>query len=760
MNHTHNAFFGEVLRQFRKRKGLSQQRLASLIGVHRDSMSSWERGEYFPETPTMLHELARVLALDAEEKRLLFESLYGTASMLPVYNLPEHNPYFTGREQMLHQIHRHLTQTSSVAPVAPAQPLALSGLAGMGKTQVALAYAYRFRAHYHDIFWVQAETRETMIASYLVFAEQLRLPEREQQAPRQVIEAVTRWFRNHKGWLLILDNVEDMNLLHLCLPVPRQGTILLTTRQAVMAPFAHTLTLDVMTEAEGMLLLLRRAGMVAHEEPLDRVTADQQEEARVIVRAVGGLPLALDQAGTYLAETHCCLADYLALFQRQAALLLDRRGQAVDHVQSVSSTFSLCFEQVEQASPTAAALLRLCLFLVPDAIPEEMLLGAGSSDDSLLPPLPDDPVRFDDALVLLHRYSLLQRNPESKTLTIHRLVQMVLRERIDAHEQRLWAEQAVLVINSSFPTIGGQGHLWSSTPRCFSHAQACVALIEAWHIRSLEAARLLTQLGAYLVERGDYEQAFLLLKKALEMRMTLLGSQHPDVVETLNDLAIIAHYQHHDDQAETLHRQALAILTTIYGPEHPDVAQCLQNIATVCHYQGKYTETEALFQQALHMRKMLHGAAHHEVATCCNDFARLVGFQGNYGEAECLYQQALAIYEHPSIPKNEVLNHARTLVNLASLILEQGRVEQAESLCTQGLTLFEEALGTDHADTALAMNMLGQVLLAQGNVEQAQSAFERVLCIWERELAPQHPRLVQTRAYLTALESVRGKTKK
>ncbi|HLJ33618.1 MAG TPA: helix-turn-helix domain-containing protein [Ktedonobacteraceae bacterium] len=248
MNLMHNAFFGEVLWRFRKRKRLSQQRLAGYIGVHRDSISSWERGEYFPETPTTLHELARVLMLDAEEKCLLFESLYGTVSILPFYNLPEHNPYFTGREQVLHQMHQQMTTGTSVTLSGA---YAISGLGGIGKTQMALAYAYRFREHYRDIFWVQAETQETLVRSYLTFAEHLRLPEREQHEPRQVIEAIKRWLREHKSWLFILDNIEKLELLRELVPSLRQGTVLLTTRQAEVAPFAHSLALDVMTEEGG-----------------------------------------------------------------------------------------------------------------------------------------------------------------------------------------------------------------------------------------------------------------------------------------------------------------------------------------------------------------------------------------------------------------------------------------------------------------------------------------------------------------------------
>lgn len=204
-------FFGDLLKRLRRRKHFTQQQLAEQIGVHRDSISSWERGEFFPETPTMLHEIARVLDVSEDEKRLLFEALYGTASMLPLHNFPEHNPYFTGREEILAQLHAQLTTGKSVALI---QTQAISGLGGIGKTQVAIEYAYRFFAHYHDVLWVAAESRETLMTSSLTLARRLRLPEQEEREQHKVVEAVKRWLREHKCWLLILDNIEDLSLVY------------------------------------------------------------------------------------------------------------------------------------------------------------------------------------------------------------------------------------------------------------------------------------------------------------------------------------------------------------------------------------------------------------------------------------------------------------------------------------------------------------------------------------------------------------------
>lgn len=148
-----DEFFSDLLKEFRKRKKLTQSQLANRIEASREAVSLWERGEYKPETTRMVDALVLALDLNDEEKRLLFEAYLGTASVLPLHNFPEYNPYFTGRETILKSLHAHL---STGKQVALTQMQAISGLGGIGKTQVAIEYACRFREHYHDILWVVA----------------------------------------------------------------------------------------------------------------------------------------------------------------------------------------------------------------------------------------------------------------------------------------------------------------------------------------------------------------------------------------------------------------------------------------------------------------------------------------------------------------------------------------------------------------------------------------------------------------------------
>ena len=178
------------------------------------------------------------------------------------------NPYFTGREEVLKHLHSLLTKEKTAAV---SQPLALSGLGGIGKTQTAVEYAYRYRKDYQYVLWVQANTRETLLADFVSIAHLLTLPESSAQDQNETIEAVKRWFAQHTGWLLIFDNADDVSRFDAFLPAvssKNSGHVLFTTRSAVMAKRARRVEVDEMSDEEGTLFLLRRASILAPNAPL------------------------------------------------------------------------------------------------------------------------------------------------------------------------------------------------------------------------------------------------------------------------------------------------------------------------------------------------------------------------------------------------------------------------------------------------------------------------------------------------------------
>lgn len=198
---------------------------------------------------------------------------------------PDYNPCFTGREQKLMEIKKTLNNHSRVA---------LSGLGGIGKTQIATEYAYRYLNDYDYIFWVNADSQERLVSSYIKIASQLKVLERNAQDQSRVIEAVKYWFTAHGCWLLIFDNVDEIKNIKQFIPLGKHGHVLLTTQARAIGTMMARIEILEMESEEGELFLLRRAKCIEADALLNAASEADQEIAKKIVEQLGGLPLALD----------------------------------------------------------------------------------------------------------------------------------------------------------------------------------------------------------------------------------------------------------------------------------------------------------------------------------------------------------------------------------------------------------------------------------------------------------------------------------
>ena len=610
------------------------------------------------------------------------------------WNVPfRRNPFFTGREPIFTQIHRLLHAGTTTAL---SQPPAISGLGGIGKTQTAVEYAYRYRDSYLFVLWVQSNDHETLLSNFVALARLLDLSEKDAREQQKVVHAVKQWFETHTGWLLIFDNADDLAMASDYLPEGTKGHTLLTTRAQAMGGLARKVELDTMEAEEGAELLLRRAGIIKEGATLERASTADRAAAIDIVRAMDGLPLALDQAGAYIEETNESVSNYLSIYQQQRAALLNRRGGLVPgHPDSVATTWSLAFEHVEGANPAAIELMRFCAFLAPDAIPEELISEGAPHLGSVLQPVVADRSRLNAALAELLKYSLIRRDSTTHTLTIHRLVQAVIKDEMGEETQRQWAERAVRATRQVFPF--DEPPPWSRSQRYLPHALVCEELIKAWNLTLDEAAALLNNAGYYLKNRGQYREAEPLQQYALTIGENMYGRDHPYTDYLLNNLANLYDDQGKYEEALPLYQRDLAIVEKTFGPEHPSTATTLNNLALLYYNQGKYEEAEPLYQRALAIREKVLGPEHPDTASTLDNLASLYHDQGKYEEAEPLYQRALAIREKVLGPEHPFT--ASTLNNLALLYYNQGKYEEAEPLYQRALAIREKVFGLDHPFT-------------------------------------------------------------
>ena len=591
------------------------------------------------------------------------------------WNVPyPRNPFFLGRDDELAQVHRHL-QGSHATTLS--QPQAISGLGGIGKTQIAVEFAYRHRHEYQRIFWVRADTRESLVSSYISIAGLLNLPEKDAEAQQMVIRAVQNWLQTHGSWLLILDNADELALVHEFLPLGLDGHILLTTRAQVTGKLAYRIEVEIMPQDIGALFLLRRAKIIAPDVTLSATPPDEEGRAREICEKLGGLPLALDQAGAYIEKSQCSLSDYQQRFQARSTLLLkQRRDLGDDHTEPVATTWSLSFEKVEQTCPAAGELLRFCAFLAADAIPEEIITQGSAYLGTRIQSLASDPFLLDEAIGVLRAYSLLRRDRTNKTLSIHRLVQVVIRDAMEDELRRIWAERAVLVLNQILPSVSFT--TWPQWALYLSHALVCASWVTSEQIKRSEAMRLLYNAGCYLIERDRISEAYPLLQQAFVLS------------------------EHH------------------LRPEHTNVASTGGCFARgFLEGQGKYEDVEQIFARMLSSHEKDNGSNHPEVATDLNNLANLYKIQGKYAEAIRWFQEALTIRER-TLGKTH-LDTAQSMWCLAYTYRLQKQYVQAEPLYKWIFSLYRQELGTAHPDTQTILAEYVALLRAMGHDEQADS---------------------------------------
>jgi tetratricopeptide (TPR) repeat protein len=666
---------------------------------------------------------------------------------LLLWNIPHRrNAFFTGRRAILDHLYTTFrgSQTEGLT-------LALTGLGGIGKTQIAIEYAYCYRSYYQALFWMTASTRNALNAGFVTLATLLNLPEQQEQNQNIIMQAVKRWLTTHTRWLLIFDNVEHLEMIVDFLPMHPTGDILLTTRQQALGTIAHGIEVEKMGQAEGVLFLLYRTKLLAPGTRLEEIAQESREQAGKIVDVLGGLPLALDQAGAYIEETRCTLSQYLRLYSTHHQELLARRGKfLIDHPDSVAATWRLSFKQIGESNPAAVELLCLCAFFDADAIPEGLLIRGACEPGLVLRNVVSDPLKLNSILEVLRSYSLIRRSPETGDLSIHRLVQAVLRESLSPVTQQQWAERALRALDRAFPEVDTT--TWAQCQRLLPQVQTCAQFFGEYHLLLPEARLLFTRAGYYAYTRALYAQAEPLFQRALTMTERLLGPDHPETSDVLHYLAVLYSSQRRYEEAERIYQRVLAIRERIFGEEHVETASTLTNLAQLYRSQGRYSEAEILLQRSLRVEEKILGPDHAHTAITLHNLAVVYRRQHHYEKAEIFFQRALALKE--AAHGVEHLSTAKTMTNLANLYREQERYLEAETLLQKA---HEAVSKQDHPYTAVTLKNLARLRYQQGQFEKAETFFLQALAKGERVLPAEHPEVASIVKHLVNFYRSQGR---
>jgi tetratricopeptide (TPR) repeat protein len=312
-----------------------------------------------------------------------------------------------------------------------------------------------------------------------------------------------------------------------------------------------------------------------------------------------GLPLALDQAGSYIAGNSCTLSHYLDLFRKEQSRLLEERGVSfTDHPQSVAATWALALEEVKHANPIAIELLHLCVFLDPDSIHRDIFIEGASVLGPLLRPTAKDPISLDQTLGELRKYSIISDSLDAGVLTIHRLLLSVIKSTMNPEDQHLWAERAVRAVNCVFPRIDPpnveevDASSWAEARsvcrRYFPHAQVCAQLIQERRLVFIEAAQLLGKLARYLEEISAFGDAKRHYRDMLSMNEEIGTVEPSQLIVAHNDVATFYEKRGENKEALTSYEEGIKVV----GIGHPsaEMTELLSNYATLLERMGRRSE--------------------------------------------------------------------------------------------------------------------------------------------------------------------------
>ena len=686
-----------------------------------------------------------------------------TDSAIPVNNDPPSNlpggyigQLFLGREDLLKELRTSLLkQTETDVPSHYPAATAIVGLGGMGKTHVAMRHVEMHRDEYAALLFISGDSPQRIQASLAGLCEEVRglnlhanLPTDEKERARIALD----WLASHHGWLLIVDNVDD-EAAALALTAYfdrfRTGHVLITSRLNIWSANVESLILSELRPEDAADLLLKRTDQ--HR----RKAADDALQALALADVMEGLPLALQQAASYIIEKDCTFAEYLSIYRDEEkaiellgwfnSLSIPYEGPDRQVQRPVIVTWKTSFDQL---TDEARRWLLVFSQFAPDPIPAFLLDSSPDADDTVK--MSHRAAR--EALAQARKYCLLTRLDDPPRLKIHRLVQEVTRLNASEEERLDSIDLGILLIWDARPGDPQDVRTWKKWNPLQPHALAlCQYAPDEPAPREL--AWLLGCLSLLLNTKALYVQAEPLMLRALEIDEAIYGREHPLVASDLNNLAQLLQTTNRLAEAEPLMRRALEIDEATLGPNHPKCAVDLNNLAQLLQSTHRLTEAEPLMRRGLEIEENCKGPCHPHVAIQLNNLAQLLRDTNRLAEAEPLMRRVLQIdeasfgVEHPKF--------AIALNNLAQLLQATNRLAEAEPLMWQVLEIDQASFGQDHPDVARDLNNLAGLLHVMDRLLEAEPLMRQALSICVRSLGNEHPKSRAVRVnYIAILQDM------
>jgi tetratricopeptide (TPR) repeat protein len=622
------------------------------------------------------------------------------------------------------------------------------------KSQIAIEYSYRMRdrSPIKWVFWVHAGTQARFEAGYRRIAEATKM-DGWNDPKVNILQLVRSWLCDDSNgrWTMIVDNADDATVFYPnvsqiravhssgqpleplsdYLPHSPNGSILITSRNHSLAErltgsYSGVIQVMPMNKNDALVLLEKKLGFAAAEE-----------NASDMVDILEAMPLAITQAAAFIRKQgpRMSVSKYVDAIRRsdkeQARLLRKDLGDSRrdnSATNSIIATWQISFEHIRKSLPTAANLLSLMSLFDRQGIPERLLQDRYGNDQ--------EEADFDDDIQTLSSFSLIRASADGSEFEMHRLVQLATKKWLELHNKlEKWKGTLAMVMKDSYPY--GDYENWPICQSLFPHVQAMSSnkpketdALKAW-------ASVLHNAAWYLCETGQYSKAFELGSAALQVRESILGSEHLDSLCTLNDMGVILAYLGQYSESETAHRKTLDARVRVLGEHDPKTLESMANLSLTYVEQGRYMEAEVLGFGVLQKRTKIIGEDHPNTLSSMNSLALIYSEQGRYKEAEELVAKVLQ-------KRTKILGekHPDTITSMNDLAYaygQQTRFQEAEKLYMKAFQASRKILGEEHPETLTCKHNLAFTCKDLGHHTEAIDMMRTCVEQLRRIIGPEHP---------------------
>lgn len=675
------------------------------------------------------------------------------AGKKPAWNLPRQDHVFVGRKTLLEDLSEKLQLNQKNDGTEDIDMLAISacaGLGGIGKTQLALQFAHHTKHPYILRAWFTAEDTDQLNQQYIAFAKSLGY-EGDGHSINKVIAFVKQWLSYHPNWLLVYDNVNSYEEIATYIP-EKGGHVLITTRSQVWPSNIQVLPIDLMSEEESIAL-------VKH---LTYRNLENKEvlETKELVKTLGYLPLALAQASAYIHQNQLTIAKYLALYKKHVQVLLadntlpeGTKSLPVAATWNISLAAILRHAKHEHDPLLALDLLTVCAYLAPEEIPRSLLLAwlkethpKISSPDLVLLKLIGE----------LWRYSLI-RVGETGNVTVHRLVQMVVREQHLKTEKlnysKLTSQWYGALLKSAHGEFCRDANVLEDEVRKKNLLPHLLFLLKhydsLWPENKSEPflTRVIQDIGkTYDLFMGAFKIAKSYYQRVLEQEEILYGKDHPKVAIALMDLGTMYRNLRDFKTAKDFLEKALNISEQTLGKTHTQVADILTNLGNIHRNLKEFDKSRTCLERALKIQEQKYGHDHIQVAATLSTLSHTYTMFKEFEKAAELSEKALKMYENLYGKNHWAV--APTMVNAAAAYRGLADFKKSLEYLESALQIYLQKYGEDHIFIAITLSNLGQTYESMADFGKAQEYYERALKINEREHGKDHPQVATTLSVL------------